>query len=201
VQRWERFFDNQVSIPIEIRAGQVHARGVAFPKLREGAKGVLVVSSSAIMDPRLRRRLRDDKAVPFLQEGALLYVKLNRGTFELEGAFAPPGLEERVCGLPGPFGELQLREPLLLGFRGTRLPTLLPARCFVRALDLEARSVNHGCTLLSQRYETKRISHTYNVFETVLWKDDKHDRLIPLDKLRRVAGIASSDPLDPRDFE
>src|SRR5208337_2134709 len=43
--------------------------------------------------------------------------------------------------------------------------TLESCRCVIPALKLEATSINHAFTLISEAYETKRLSHTGNVFE------------------------------------
>ena len=51
-----------------------------------------------------------------------------------------------------------------------------------------ATSLNHACTLLSERYETHRMSHTLNVYQHVFYQeheatnDKPHWR--PLDALR-----------------
>lgn len=36
----------------------------------------------------------------------------------------------------------------------------------------EATSLNHACTLLSEKYETHRISHTKNVYQYVFYLDE-----------------------------
>ena len=50
----------------------------------------------------------------------------------------------------------------------------------------EARSLNHTCTLLSETYETHRISHTLNVYPHVFYFEPnaKPPRWRPLDVLR-----------------
>jgi hypothetical protein len=49
-----------------------------------------------------------------------------------------------------------------------------------------ASSLNHAVTLLSESYETWRISHTGNAYARVLYRA-KDDRWYPLDVLRNVA--------------
>ena len=70
-----------------------------------------------------------------------------------------------------------------LQLRGIKAPTLSETACKIPALNKEARSVNHACTLLSAAIEQHRISHTTNVFRTVYFLR-KSDRLCPLDHVR-----------------
>lgn len=48
-----------------------------------------------------------------------------------------------------------------------------------------ANSLNHACTLLSERYETHRISHTLNVYQHVFYRESgERERWRPLEVLR-----------------
>ena len=49
-----------------------------------------------------------------------------------------------------------------------------------------AASLNHAVTLLSEAYETQRLSHTGNVYSRVLYQS-KNKRWYPLDVLRKAA--------------
>lgn len=59
-----------------------------------------------------------------------------------------------------------------------------------------ANSLNHACTLLSERYEGHRISHTVNVYKHVFYQEagSEGGRWYPLDQLRNgvVAGVEES---------
>ena len=48
-----------------------------------------------------------------------------------------------------------------------------------------ANSLNHACTLLSEKYETHRISHTLNVYQHVFYREaGEKERWRPLEVLR-----------------
>jgi len=57
-------------------------------------------------------------------------------------------------------------------------------------LNIEAESLNHVFTLISETYETKRRSHSGNVFERV-YAQDERSNWQSLDQLR-VEAIAKS---------
>lgn len=179
----------QLSIPVMIRDGQVcfYFDG-PLPKLREGTVGQLVVQGTSVLDDDMRRRLLEERTVPLLPGGSTLYVRLNSGTFD-RAADIPAGLEAIPCGYPGVFARVILHSALMLSLRGTNQPRLTPVSCSIPALAAEAKSLNHACTLLSQAYEKKRISHTYNVFTNVFYHDEAQGRLFPLDRLRRTREV------------
>ena len=58
------------------------------------------------------------------------------------------------------FATIELQDVLYLQLRGTKAPTLSETACEIPALNKEARSVNHACTLLSAAIEQHRISHS-----------------------------------------
>ena len=67
---------------------------------------------------------------------------------------------------------------------GEKKPSLEECRCDVPVLETEARSLNHAVTLLSTRFEPKRISHTGNVFTRVFYRCTKSKDWRPLNELR-----------------
>ncbi|RPI26707.1 MAG: hypothetical protein EHM61_10970 [Acidobacteria bacterium] len=64
---------------------------------------------------------------------------------------------------------------------------LVDCRSKVISLKREARSINHAFTLLSQEFETHRISHTANVFERVFYWEESDQKWRCLDELRAQA--------------
>ena len=65
-----------------------------------------------------------------------------------------------MCGS----AEVVLLEPLLISVDGSERAKLNDCSCGIFLLDKEATSVNHAFTLLSEEFETDRMSHTGNVF-------------------------------------
>jgi hypothetical protein len=73
-------------------------------------------------------------------------------------------VEEAVAAAGYLLAEVVLIEPLRIAIDGSQRTTLEACRCRISLLKTEAKSLNHAFTLLSQRYETRRISHSGNVF-------------------------------------
>jgi len=88
-------------------------------------------------------------------------------------------------GPEGPCVEVQLQEVLKLRLRGSKTPALCACKCKIPCLeDTEAVSLNHAYTLISSHFETKRISHSGNVFQLGWWHNEKQKKWISLDDLR-----------------
>ena len=94
------------------------------------------------------------------------------------------------------FAAIELQDVLYLQLRGTKAPTLSQAPCKVPALNKEARSVNHACTLRSEAIEQQRISHTANVFKTVYFLRRKPDRFCPLDEVQQEPTVLFAERFD-----
>jgi hypothetical protein len=82
------------------------------------------------------------------------------------------------------FTTIELQDVLYLQLRGTKAPTLGETPLRIPALEKDAHSVNHACTLLSEAMEKHRISHSINVFRTVYFAR-RPDLLCPLEHVRR----------------
>ena len=67
---------------------------------------------------------------------------------------------------------------------GSERAKLSECRCGIFLLQKEARSLNHAFTLLSEHFETERLSHTGNVFRQGFTKHNGH--WVCLDDLRLV---------------
>jgi hypothetical protein len=82
------------------------------------------------------------------------------------------------------FVEVLLKRPLGLRFRTGKSAELAPCECVIPSMkNRPARSLNHAFTLISEHYETHRISHTANVFERAyLFRDNGW---VQLDAIRR----------------
>src|SRR6476660_7891819 len=61
--------------------------------------------------------------------------------------------------------EVHLVQDLSIRIRGDHEARLEKCRCAIPALKRKASSINHAFTVVSEAYETQRLSHTGNVFE------------------------------------
>ena len=74
---------------------------------------------------------------------------------------------------PYKFVEITLNADLWLQVRGDQEARLSSCPCNISALNKEAESLNQAFTLISEAYETKRLSHSGNVFERVYAQDER----------------------------
>lgn len=81
------------------------------------------------------------------------------------------------------FVEVKLDADLWLLVRGDQEARLSTAPCTIPALNKEAKSLNHAFMLISEGYETKRRSHSGNVFERA-YAQDQLGNWQSLDELR-----------------
>jgi hypothetical protein len=98
-----------------------------------------------------------------------------------------------------------LEAPLELEITGALTSRLRQCPCSSPAFGgRKVVSLNHAFTVLSERYETNRLSHTGNVFERVFYFDSAAGRWRVLGELRaqvvqRVASQAAALAKPPRD--
>lgn len=183
-ERWEFFYGGDVPV-------------------REGTLGELTLSANQISDERFRQRVSQELTVKILEEGAPLLVALSdrsrggahigtwpdidqpsvpAGTTRFErvtlGPCKPKSVQPELDGIREA-GGLWLK---LKGLERSELTgsTVIMSQGFEPAA---ATSLNHALTLLSQVYETHRISNTGNVYTRVFYQE-KNDRWYPLNDLR-----------------
>lgn len=167
----------------------------------DGTYGELRVALNAIADDRIKERLTQMVAVKVLDEGATLAVALSDHSkprppvqFPLsEVANLPAGCScfalvtigqrsTRSDGIDAKRGGLWIRQ------RGVDKTELVCSSIMLPdGLEAEsARSLNHACTLLSEHYETHRISHTMNVYQRVFYSEPGNSpfKWFPLGDLR-----------------
>ena len=83
------------------------------------------------------------------------------------------------------FVAIELNQPLKLLLRGEKRPKLISCKCTIPVLDLEAESLNHAFTLITDAFEPERISRGGNVFNNLAAPDgDGHWEL--LDDVRKL---------------
>ena len=159
-----------VKIPIKIEDGHpcLYPKG-SLPELKEGAIGDLVMPAYALLDQKDTEHYTEKTKSAFLPANTRLLAQINPDKVPsklwLDVQFNLPGA-------PGAVVEFILIEEQQVLLRGTKPSKLLPCKCGIAALNLEAKSINHAYTLISLAFEPDRISHTGNVFSKVYYLDD-----------------------------
>jgi len=138
--------------------------GQPLPKLAKDSIAELVLAPESIQDERTRASLIGQRSIQFLKEDSLVLLGVSPAMI---GEDPPPGLI-RPDRPPIPtsdwYVEVQLNADLWLQVRGDDDAKLSRCPCTIPALKREAESLNHAFTLISEAYETKRLSHSGNVF-------------------------------------
>lgn len=140
--------------------------GSPLPRLAPNSLCEIVFRPEALQNPDDQMRLVSEQRACLLGSGSV--VMLGVGP-HLVGDPKARGL---ICN-PQELGvrteywlvEVRLLGDLLLRIRGDQEAKLEPCTCLISALEREATSLNHAFTLISEAYETERLSHTGNVFE------------------------------------
>lgn len=182
--RWEFFYGGDVPV-------------------QDGAHAQLTLSADQITDERFRQRLTKELTVQILAEGTELRIALSDQSgggrrFGLWPALGrlpvPPGTTRFERVWLGPVQRKQDEASLfpdkapgglwlkLKGMGRSELQSstvILPEGCSMG----KAISLNHAYTVLSERYETHRLSHTGNVYSKVFCQESNH-LWYPLDDLR-----------------
>lgn len=181
-----------ITLPVRLVDGHWELLYGGKTGIRDGAYGELRVLLASIEDTQLRNRLARTVTVKVLNQGTELLVALRDRnasynpdkTTYIDPRELPAGctrLEKIWIGPPSRStsriepkeGGLWIRQRGVdktdLVCSSVVLPNDLPLR---RELPFgNATSLNHACTLLSEAYETHRISHTMNVYEHVFYQE------------------------------
>lgn len=212
--RWNN--PDHVTIPVKLIDGRWELLYGGSTGIREGTFGELRVTASSIEDADVRRRLTQTATVKVLDEGVELLVALADREFRRQGndhsaidysvidpTDVPAGCTrlERIrigprfsktISIESEHGGLWIRQ------RGVDRTELVCSGVWLpEGFEPDvANSLNHACTLLSERYERHRISHTVNVYKHVFYRepDGADSRWYPLDVLRNsvIAGMEHS---------
>lgn len=91
-------------------------------------------------------------------------------------------LEKAVAAAGYLLSNVVLIEPLRISIDGSQRAVLEACRCRITLLNMEAKSLNHALTLLSQWFEPARMSHGGNVFRQGF--TTVNGRFCSLDELR-----------------
>ncbi len=196
----------KVTIPVKKIGGQWEFfYGGAVP-VKEGALADLVVNASQVSDPDFLKRLQQKAVVKVLEQGTKLLVALsdpdgisitaeqreliNRDDMPAGATrFVPVYLGPSKKGVTATKLDNMFDEPssggLWLKVRGLDKTDLISSSIDMpsEVSKKPAISLNHALTMLSEHYETHRLSHTGNVYTRVFYQE-KSGRWYPLSDLR-----------------
>lgn len=184
-------YSKMVRIPIIIKNGKIEFFfNGPLPELEEGAIGELVIEKGFFKDQKLADMLVETRKVPVLKKDTILAVLLKPERdyesfdhflfYDWDIRYRRLGSLDRGC-----FIKIKLDETLYLELRGTKLPLLCKAKCHsIEKISVCAESLNEMYTLLSQKHEGYRRSHSGNVFRKIFYRFDEDKRLHPLGELR-----------------
>lgn len=172
--------------------------------VKEGTFGELSFNASQISDEKFRHSVTTESTFKVLEQDTTLLVALSDRT--KAGSHAEFGLQAFPQGMPPGttrWEKVRLGPPRKKS--GSTQSELIPEtgglwlklkgleRCELSSSTVlmpegfserTATSLNHAFTLLSQAYETHRISNTGNVYSRVFYQD-RDECWYPLDDLRR----------------
>lgn len=146
----------------------------------------IVLAPECVEDEAVRADLMRQKSTPFLKEEAIVLIGVSPSMIE---GHSPKGLiAAHAVPILSPylFVEVKLNADLWLQVRGDQEARLSNIACTIPSLNREAKSLNHAFMLISEAFETKRRSHSGNVFERA-YAQDERGSWKSLDELRLLA--------------
>jgi len=194
---------DKVTIPVK-RVGDQWEFFYGGPvPVKDGAVGELVLSASQVTDKSFLKQLQQQALVKVLPEGTELWVALSdqteskisavqselidrsdfpAGTTRFESVFLGPAKKKVTAG--GLFEE-EGSGGLWLKVKGLDKTDLISSTIRMPAElgQKTAISLNHALTMLSERHEIHRLSHTGNVYTRVFYQEG-NGRWYPLADLR-----------------
>lgn len=213
----ENYYDyswtEKVTLPIKRVLGRWEFLYGGDIPVKDGAIGELALRTRDITDDKFKQRVTQEVVVRVLSEGTELCVALSDRGASFRRSLGnwpdkifdqlPPGTTRIERVTLGPVKkkktdkQLDLKEVdgkggLWLKVKGLERCELQGSTVLMPAgfADASAISLNHAFTLLSERYETHRLSHTGNVYERFFYKESD-DCWYPLDNLRQGVLVAA----------
>ncbi|BCG63905.1 MAG: hypothetical protein methR_P1651 [Methyloprofundus sp.] len=184
-----------VVIPVSIKDGKIEYYGEGeMPKMHDVSIADLIVPGHAFKDRSRLKEFMEEKTELILKSGERLLVQIAvKRENSLDKHFLTYFESVRemfqalkdIRGLTNPeFVEIELLDDLKITLRGTKKATLSRCKCKIPILNnVEAYSLNHAYTLISQEFEKHRISHSGNVFKDIYYKKDDN-KWLPIDSFR-----------------
>ena len=172
----------KIKIPVRIEGDRiVPLDSDTLPELKAGATGELIIEAAVLKKPELARELTAEMVVDLLPAGTTVYFGVSRNMIENEARFKLRPPDPTLVSYPYCLVDGIIDEPLQVLARRNKAPTLLGCTCRVPTLGIQAASLNQAFTQISTIVETRRMSHTGNVFTRVFVRDGEF-----LDLLRNV---------------
>jgi hypothetical protein len=135
-----------------------------LPEIQDGTLVEIVLPAWALTNIDERAELTLKSTLEMLSAGSIVFLGLSPRAVSEEDHKRFIHLETAVPAASYLLTDVLLMETLKIELDGSQRTTLGPCRCRVSLLDIEAESLNHALTLLSQRFEPARISHSGSVF-------------------------------------
>ena len=165
-------FAKIVRIPVRIQTGKiVQEDGKPIPEMRDNVLGELIVGYHDFKNSKEAAVFNAEQSVVLLPKDHQVFLGLSLSGLNQDDSkhlksAVSAFITEKECLVINQLPvEVHLLDDLILTIRGTKNPILQACRCTIPILEnKEARSLNHAYTLISTRYETKRISHSGNAF-------------------------------------
>ncbi len=183
-------------IPIRIKDGKLsflYDETIDLSKLIVGEPiAEIIIPASSLKSPKLERIFNQEFSVEFFPQGTKLFCNLISANTKLsikdEREFLHPDSRINSIFRHGVFlfAEVLLLEDLRLIYRGTKEPQLKSCICYIPALSVEAKSLNHAYTLLSQNFQKHRAAHTGNVYEHFHFYNYDKNLFVKIDILRMI---------------
>ena len=147
----------------------------------------LVLRPEFLQNPEDRDRFVRDEVFSLLSQGSSVLLGVS------PHSVSDPKAQGLICN-PQEIGvqteywlvEIRLQDDLRIRIRGDKEAKLEPCKCHIPALKRDVSSVNHAFTVISETYETQRLSHTGNVFQRA-YTPVGPKRWKTLDELRIIA--------------
>jgi hypothetical protein len=154
-----------------------------LPEIQDGTLIEIVLPAWAVTNIKEREELTSRRMLAMLPADSRVFLGLSPPAVPEKDHEKFIHLEKAVTAASYLLAEVVLIEPLEMALDGSQRATLEPCRCQISLLNMEAKSLNHALTLLSQRFEPERISHSGNVFRQGFTQLNS-DRWASLDDLR-----------------
>jgi hypothetical protein len=146
--------------------------------LTKDTLGELMISPASIKDENLRSQLSRETEVALLESGSSVMFGVSPNM--LDGTNGKGLIPSEDLGIVSSyvFVSVSLKSSVSLRIRGDQEARLSDCVCTIPAIrNKKARSLNHAFTIISEYYETKRRSHSGNVFQRAYAQTEKGEWL------------------------
>lgn len=181
-----------VHIPVRVKDGDIeyfYEDNTSFLKqISDGTIMEIIVPEYALKDKELAKKLSKENEVLILSKGTVLLADMNVKTVTND---MKPFIKTSKGFMPSYGFEIKLLEDQRLILRGSKKAKLTSCKCEIPFLKEDAISLNHAYSLLSQKVEISRSSHSGNVFEKLFYETDERYEKIGALRDAKEAKLAS----------